>query len=187
MSQKKSYLAMFILIVCVISLTGCGKENERNINKDDSNNIVATGVFTWKTTDNSNIIILDTGDNKIDTTNQVDANTPTGDVKKNNTGTAINSKIFTSKNFLYKVPSNKESSITVIAKINTNTKIIQEITIQNISNDPITAKYQKSFNDKIGTSVVGKTLADAKISKLNGSSLTSAAFNNAIDDIKSQI
>lgn len=44
--------------------------------------------------------------------------------------------------------------------------------------------YQQKFASGISDEVVGKSLAELKVSKVSGSSLTSQGFNQAIDQIK---
>lgn len=197
MTRKISLVSLFAVAVCVLTLTGCGMQNDTTVTTTDNGTVTVTtwstsGDDLWDTTvivatwsDDSDSMMTGSNTGMIMTWEQMTWSTG-GNTAWTTTADA-NAKTFTSKTTSYKVPSNQEASITVIAKVDTKTQVIKEITIQNVSNDPNTAKYQKSFNDKIWSTVVGKTLADAHVSKLNGSSLTSVAFNNAIDDIKSQM
>jgi len=50
--------------------------------------------------------------------------------------------------------------------------------------DPQAQKHQGEFKDGIAAEVVGKSIADLKVDRVGGSSLTSGGFNKAVDAIK---
>ena len=53
-------------------------------------------------------------------------------------------------------------------------------------NDDESDEYTSLFKNRISGEVVGKNIDDADVSRLSGASLTSRAFNNALDDIKTE-
>jgi hypothetical protein len=48
------------------------------------------------------------------------------------------------------------------------------------------SSYSKRFNSGYQSQVIGKDLGSINLSRVSGSSLTTAAFNNALSSIKSQ-
>lgn len=64
--------------------------------------------------------------------------------------------------------------------------IITDITVTPGAGDPKSEKYQAMFISGYKQFVVGKNIADVKLSKVSGSSLTSIGFNEAIDKIKAE-
>ena len=50
--------------------------------------------------------------------------------------------------------------------------------------NPNSKRYQSEFAGGIADVVVGKNIDDIKVDKVAGSSLTSAGFNDAIEEIK---
>ncbi|GAA2530372.1 FMN-binding protein [Rarobacter incanus] len=64
--------------------------------------------------------------------------------------------------------------------------VISDVTVTPAGADATSTAYQKDFASHIADEVVGKSLADAKVTKVSGSSLTSQGFNAALEQIASQ-
>jgi len=63
---------------------------------------------------------------------------------------------------------------------------ISDVSIQNSENDFDSARYQEDFSAIYKTHVVGKAVGGLQIDALAGASDTTAAFNDAINQIASQ-
>jgi hypothetical protein len=61
---------------------------------------------------------------------------------------------------------------------------VSDVTVTPEATNGESKEYQTKFAGGIADEVVGKKLADLKVSKVAGSSLTSLGFNKAVDQIK---
>ena len=61
---------------------------------------------------------------------------------------------------------------------------ITEVTVTPMAKNATSKQFQTKFAGGISDAVVGKSLDELSVSKVAGSSLTSAGFNAAIDEIK---
>lgn len=64
--------------------------------------------------------------------------------------------------------------------------VITDSTAVNMAGDPKSVRFQDMFISGYKTYVVGKNIADVKIGKVSGSSLTGTGFNDALAQIKVQ-
>ncbi len=83
----------------------------------------------------------------------------------------------------YASPGGQESisvSITLASGVVTAVEVTPEASSGNA------LQYQKQFASGISSEVVGKDIDDISVSRVSGSSLTSAGFNAALDEIKSE-
>lgn len=101
--------------------------------------VLATGVFT-------------AGCSKNTTVDNVDATT--GTVKT--TGTKLSAPTQT-----YTVPSQDVESVTVELTLDGDT--IVDYNIQYVAHHPKTKHFQKAFSEKIGTTIVGKSVKGLKV------------------------
>ena len=83
----------------------------------------------------------------------------------------------------YQSPNGTET-ITVDLTLAKN--VVTAVTVTGEPSGPDATNYQSQFENSIAVEVVGKNINDLNVSKVAGSSLTSAGFNAAVDDIKSQ-
>lgn len=81
----------------------------------------------------------------------------------------------------YSAPSGTET-ITVEVTLADNT--ITAVTVTPQAEGGTQANYQEKFAEGIGAEVVGKSIDEVNVSRVAGSSLTSAGFNDAIEAIK---
>ena len=64
--------------------------------------------------------------------------------------------------------------------------VITAVTVTPTATDEVSKKMQTAFAGGISTAVVGKSLGEAKVGVVSGSSLTPAGFNDAVSKIKTQ-
>ncbi len=64
--------------------------------------------------------------------------------------------------------------------------LITAVTVTPNATDSNAAKFQSEFAAAISGEVVGKSLADAQVTKVSGSSLTGAGFNEALEQIAAE-
>jgi uncharacterized protein with FMN-binding domain len=81
----------------------------------------------------------------------------------------------------YQSPNGSE---TVEVTITLEGDIITAVTVVGDGDNPDSKRYQGEFADGIAAVVVGKDIDEISVSKVAGSSLTSAGFNEAVDAIK---
>jgi uncharacterized protein with FMN-binding domain len=62
--------------------------------------------------------------------------------------------------------------------------VISDVKVVGSGDNPTSKLYQGKFASGIGDVVVGKSIDEISVDKVAGSSLTSAGFNDAIDEIK---
>ena len=83
----------------------------------------------------------------------------------------------------YVAPSGPES-VTVTLAVSDGT--VTEVLVVGDATDPTAQRYQGEFIDGIGELVVGRPLAELDLSRVAGSSLTSAGFNQALERIRAE-
>lgn len=64
--------------------------------------------------------------------------------------------------------------------------VVTAATVTNMATEQTSSMYQNAFMGGYKTSVVGKSIASLQIGKVSGSSLTTAAFNDALTAIQKQ-
>ncbi len=84
----------------------------------------------------------------------------------------------------YSVPHGAQNSITAVVTV-ANGKITSVKTTDNYS-DHESGMYISDFESSVSSTVTGTSLADASYSRIGGASLTTAAFDSALDSIRSQ-
>lgn len=83
----------------------------------------------------------------------------------------------------YQTPQDMESiSVTITIKNN----VINDARISQAATSRDSAEYQSIFSSNFKPQVVGKSVNEVRLSRVSGSSLTSAGFNEALDAIKAQ-
>ena len=85
----------------------------------------------------------------------------------------------------YSVPAPEQNVITV--NVTVDNGVVTAVDAQNVTNSPQSQQYSARFLANYKTEVVGKKLSDVSLSRVGGASLTSKAFNAAIDAIKTQV
>jgi uncharacterized protein with FMN-binding domain len=83
----------------------------------------------------------------------------------------------------YQAPSGTES---VTVELTVADNVVTAVTAIGDATDREAQEYQQRFSSGISAEVVGKDLATLSVSRVAGSSLTSAGFDSALDDIRSQ-
>lgn len=63
---------------------------------------------------------------------------------------------------------------------------ITEVNVAQEANNNESAAYQKSFQQSYKSKVVGKALSSLQLTRSSGASLTTNAFNEALDEIRKQ-
>lgn len=81
----------------------------------------------------------------------------------------------------YQAPSGTE---TVDVTLTLAGDKVTAVEVTGHATDPQAQKHQGEFKDGIAAEVVGKNIADLKVDRVGGSSLTSGGFNKAVDAIK---
>ena len=81
----------------------------------------------------------------------------------------------------YQAPSGTEK---VDVTITLAGNVITAVTVVGHATDPEAKTYQKEFAAGVGAVAVGKKIADIKVDKVGGSSLTSGGFNTAVEAIR---
>ena len=83
----------------------------------------------------------------------------------------------------YSVPEGYTNSIEVSLTI-ANSKVTT-VTVNDSYDDHESQRYIDGFESSIESAIVGKDMSGLSISRLSGASLTSSAFNNVLDTIRS--
>lgn len=83
----------------------------------------------------------------------------------------------------YGVPHGGSNSITV--NLTVKDGVVTAVTTDNSYQDGESGMYIDSFKSGLNGAVVGKSLGDLSVSYVGGASLTSFAFNDALDTIRS--
>lgn len=81
----------------------------------------------------------------------------------------------------YESPAGNESITVAVTLVS---GVITKVTVTPHATDPTTKIYQGQFVDGVAAVVVGKKIDSINVSRVSGSSLTSAGFNEAIHKIK---
>ena len=167
MTKKTNLIWVFVMAICVLIVSWCDKQN-----KGDTVDM----YMTWAAEpDTQNISGTDITVNQ--NTNTWAASTWSIPVVQE-----ITPKSITSKEISYKVPGDQAETI-IVSVVLDNAKNIKSVSMVWKTTEDISAKYQKNFSDNISIAVVGKNISDAKVSQVAWASLTSNAFNLAIDDL----
>lgn len=75
---------------------------------------------------------------------------------------------------------------TVTVSITLKNGAVSDSTVTTTASNPTGKRYQSMFISNYKSLVTGKNINDIRLSKVSGSSLTSAGFNNALEQIKTQ-
>lgn len=113
------------------------------------------------------------------------ANTPT--TETNNSNTESVSGMYKNGTYtaagVYVSPGGPEEisvTVTIANGIVTNTSA------NPASENPVSLKFQNEFTEGYKQFVMGKNIADLKLTKVSGSSLTPTGFNDALEKIKAE-
>lgn len=82
----------------------------------------------------------------------------------------------------YSVPHGDTNSVTV--KLTVANGVITAVSTTHDYQDHESAEYIDMFDQEIQSAVVGKNLSGFSVSRVGGASLTSSAFNDALDTIR---
>lgn len=166
-TQKGRIALLAFAMVLVVFVSWCGNKNQNtNANTWEANTWIVE--VTW---DETNV--------PSEITNTWEANTWSTE----NTWEVVTGTVVSSETTSYKVPSGDEEKITVTLTLDADSKI-SDLAIKYEANNPTSKQMQNRFDAEIKSVVIGKTIDQAKVDIVNGASLTSAAFNNALDTIK---
>lgn len=84
----------------------------------------------------------------------------------------------------YEVPHGNQNSVSATLTIAGGK--ITNVTTNNDYSDEESAQYVDFFKQEISSAIVGQNLADVSVSRVGGASLTSSAFNDVLDTIRTQ-
>ncbi len=84
----------------------------------------------------------------------------------------------------YMVPHGAQNSITSTIVVSSGK--ITSVTTSNNYSDHESANYIDWFNQEISSAVAGQGLGDISVSRVGGASLTTSAFNDTLDTIRTQ-
>lgn len=82
----------------------------------------------------------------------------------------------------YQSPGGQEE---IAVSVTVKNDLIAAVSVTSVKSEGQGAQYQAQFESAISSAVVGKSLASLSVSTVAGSSLTSSAFNAALDAIRS--
>lgn len=83
----------------------------------------------------------------------------------------------------YRTPGgNQDVGVSLVLK----NGLIESLTVTNKATDPESREYQEKFIGGVGSIIKGKKIEDVNVSRVSGSSLTGAGFNQALEKIKEQ-
>lgn len=85
-----------------------------------------------------------------------------------------------------KVNGSGLDSVTTTVSLDKN-NVIVSVKNSFVAGYPKSTMFQSSFEKAIATEMVGKNIKDAKITIVAGASMTSAAFNSALDSIRTKV
>jgi len=194
MKKQNSYLPNLMILSAVLTLafvaTGCGVTTPAT-NSDNSTSTVSTNVNT-STKGNG----LGNGNGN------GNGNNASGNVKNTNTGSSNsgNGMMGNGGNgngmmnrFAYKdgtYSANGEYFVegkeVIGVSLTVQNDIITDVSVTPQARDKTSKGYQLMFVDNFKSQVIGKKIADLKLGKVSGASLTTQGFNNAVSIIKSQ-
>ncbi|GAA2240329.1 hypothetical protein GCM10010401_11200 [Rarobacter faecitabidus] len=83
----------------------------------------------------------------------------------------------------YRSPGGQQE---VAVSVTLDNGVITAVEVTPQASDATSQAFQEDFAANVADQVVGKALADAKVSKVSGSSLTSQGFNAALDEIAAE-
>jgi uncharacterized protein with FMN-binding domain len=83
----------------------------------------------------------------------------------------------------YRTPGGVEE---ISIEVNIKDGIIEDVKFVNIAKDQTSIEYQNKFIEGAKVQIVGKKIDNVSLSRVSGSSLTGAGFNDAINKIKSE-
>lgn len=158
-------------------------------NKDNA------GAYHSSTSSNSSTInnsaVANSNTNSNTTTNNTSTNNTTAnsDNSSSNTASTNNTTSSTysdgqySSDINYSVPGS-QNTISVTLTINSDT--ITDITVNDSYSDRESDRYITGFESSIESKVVGKKISNISLSRVGGASLTTNAFNRALNNIKNQ-
>lgn len=84
----------------------------------------------------------------------------------------------------YEVPHGNQNNVSATLTIAGGK--ITNVTTNNDYSDEESAQYVDFFKQEISSTIVGQSLADVSVSRVGGASLTSSAFNDVLDTIRTQ-
>ncbi|MEI6042458.1 MAG: hypothetical protein WCQ00_02740 [bacterium] len=79
-----------------------------------------------------------------------------------------------------------DGDVTIRVSLTIANNIITDSNVTSVSGDRTSVRYQEKFISGYKQYVIGKNIADLKLSKVSGSSLTPEGFNKALSSIKTQ-
>lgn len=116
------------------------------------------------------------------TQTSTDATTDTGSAAAVDSGNTYKDGTYTVSD-TYSSPGGIED-IKVTLTLGNST--ITDVAVVQEANNNESAEYQEKFQDSYKSKVVGKAISSLQLSRASGASLTTNAFNDALDQIRSQ-
>jgi len=97
-----------------------------------------------------------------------------------------NEKLF-EETVTYQIPEkNKTEDLKLTVKLNPE-GVILDSSVSFTVNDRTSIKYQEGFTKNYKSQIVGKNVKEISLSRVGGASLSSAAFNKAIQNIRTRL
>lgn len=142
------------------------------MNNTTSKTLLITGLL-------STVLLAGCGN----TTTTTVESTWTIDTWTTNTGIAKTQKVLTSEKVAYKTPDSDWAESIKVTLTTENDKIV-DFVIDAEGQNPISQKWQNAFKEGIAAQIIGKSVDGLNVGVVNGASLTSTAFNDAVSKLQ---
>lgn len=183
MTNEQKILFTLLLIVMVGGaawyVNNESNNSDTNIyTSSNSNNTNSNNTASVNSVSNTNSATQNT--NTVNTTNTSDA------TSNQNTNSNTSNIKTASKTITFQVPEGHTDNFTV--NVTLNGKTITDISFSQDSSNRESREYADKFSSKFSKSlVIGKDISSINLSRVGGASLTTGAFNNAINQIANNL
>ena len=174
----KKYSGPLIIIVLVASITFFAYKYKNNPEKvvqpvvvkekaKEGTGIIETNTINKLQTKSEELVITSPSTTKISTQPKPDVLTKTYETEVS-----------------YEVPENSES---LKVRFTLKDDIITDVSADFSMSDGKSRRYQQNFKDSFEPLVIGQSIKNLSLSRVGGASLTTEAFNQAIQNIKNKL
>lgn len=99
------------------------------------------------------------------------------------TGVVKAQKVLTSEKVSYKTPD-ADGAESIKVTLTTENDLIVDFALETEGKNPIAQKWQTAFKEGVAAQIIGKSAQGLNVGIVNGASLTSAAFNEAVSKLQ---
>ena len=182
-SNKKIGIGVSVLVVALVvfvtTFLGKNTSNQVASNTDTSNSNNPTNSGQQ----NSTITPVKDSENSTSNSNQNTTTVVPVDTTKNSTSSyAYKNGTYTAVGSYMSPGGQDQIGVTLTIK----NDIVTDSSLSLMAGDHTSARFEQIFADNYKTYVVGKNIADLKLTKVSRSSLTPKGFNDALAQIRSQ-